>query len=331
MWWNEENAFHKKMPFPSKCLYYSKALMYLLVGEGIRRSSLFKADVTLSTPLFKVGDVVIFIVVVFVTSRLFSMREASMPYPVRRTIGILLFSFMVAGIATLFLEDTNYIRYALAGYYMVGAFCLVGLLHGVKAVKTFYMVHDIICGHIIFIPLFVLAALQLPNHIQTWLLYHNALSADVVVSDILRYARKSQESSGVEVDEDLAEQVADLKKIVQRQEQLLANAGIVQGGKGMGGAGMNDSVAEILASHGGADANPPIPPPAVPARAQSAGMYGRAFSMSGIDVWGDMALGDTGELRQESGLPPSSMQGNQTPANSMQGFSFTQPDTMPPR
>ena len=331
MWWNEENAFHKNMPFASKCLYYSKALMYLLVGEGIRRSSLFKTDVTLSTPLFKVGDVVIFIVVVFVTSRLFSVREASMPYPVRRTIGILLFSFMVAGIFTLFLEDTNYMRYALAGYYMVGALCLVGLLHGVKVVKTFYMVHDLICGHIIFIPLFVLAALQLPNHIQTWLLYHNALSADVVVSDILRYARKSQESSGVEVDEDLAEQVADLKRIVQRQEQLLANAGFVQGGKGMGGAGMNDSVADILASHGATEANPPMAQPALPVRAQSAGMYGRAFSMSGIDVWGDMALGDTGELRQESGVPPSSMQGNTMPDNTMQGFSFTQPDTMPPR
>jgi callose synthase len=49
------------------------------------------------------------------------------------------------------------------------------------------------------------------------LLYHNALSTDVVVSDILRYARKTQElGSGGAGNEDLVEQIADLKKIVQK-------------------------------------------------------------------------------------------------------------------
>jgi len=339
MWWNEENAFYKSMPFPSKFLYYIKVLLYLMMAEGIRQSNLLKTDITLNTPTFPVGDVVIFIVVIFVVGRLFHSREAGMPYPVRRTIGILLFAFMVAAIITLFLEDANYVRYALAGYYGVGALCLVGLLNGVKMVKPFYMVHDLICGHIIFIPLFLLAALQLPNHIQTWLLYHNALSSDVVVSDILRYARKTQESSGVEVDEDLAEQVSELKKIVQRQEQLLATAGFVQGA-GQTNSGMNDSIANIIGTESGAPSTAIVPEPEIPVRQSTGGRYGRAFSMSGMDVWGDMALGDmalgdTTDPRQDMSMPtgggPISSTNPSHPASNMQGFSFTQPDTMPPR
>jgi hypothetical protein len=38
-------------------------------------------------------------------------------------------------------------------------------------------------------------ARQFPNHIQTWLLYHNALSTGVVIEDILKYARTSKEAA----------------------------------------------------------------------------------------------------------------------------------------
>lgn len=328
MWYNEENAFYKKMPLPSKLVHVIKAGLYLLFADGIWRSNLFRSDITLSTPVISIGNVLIFIIAVFVIGRLFAYKENDLPYPIRRTIGILLFCFMVAGVITLFLEDTNYIRYALAGYYFIGAFCLLGLLVGMKFVKNFYMIHDIVCAHIIFIPLFVLAALQLPGHIQTWLLYHNALSADVVVSDILRYARKTQESSGMEADDDLAEQVAELKKIVQKQEQLLAGAGLLEGGRS---PEPNESgVADILSSHAAVQPQPSMP--TMPMRASTGGRYGRAFSMSGMDVWGDMALGDTGELREQSGIPSGDTQPMSSVASSsMQGFSFTQPDTMPPR
>jgi callose synthase len=324
MWWNEENAFYKNMPLTSKLVHVIKACLYLLMADGIRKSNLFRSDITLNTPAISVGNVLIFIVVVFVVGRLFSCRESALPYPIRRTIGILLFSFMVAGIVTLFLEDMNYIRYALAAYYGIGALCLFGLLLGVKFVKNFYMIHDLVCGHIIFIPLFVLAALQLPGHIQTWLLYHNALSTDVVVSDILRYARKTQESSGVEAEEDLAEQVAELRKIVQKQEQMLSQAGMLSKD------GFDGSLADILSSPMSGD--PQVQPiPQIPiGSAGSGGRYGRAFSMSGIDVWGDMAFGDAGDLRQESGIPTGILQqANAMPPSGT--FSFSQPDVMPPR
>jgi hypothetical protein len=60
----------------------------------------------------------------------------------------------------LFVEDTNYYRYDLAGYYISGAFCLLGLLIGVKAVKVPYLLHDVVCVHIIFVSLFILGGLQ---------------------------------------------------------------------------------------------------------------------------------------------------------------------------
>ena len=72
----------------------------------------------------------------------------------------------------------------------------------------------------------MLAILQIPHHIQTWLLYHNALSSDVVVSNILRYARKSQESGrNAPPNEDLIEQISELRKVVQKQEDLIESLG----------------------------------------------------------------------------------------------------------
>jgi len=331
MWYNEENAFYKGVPAASKLLYLIKAAVYLLTAEGIRQSSLFKSDVTLSEPLIGAGSILIFIGTLLILGRLFSAKQRLIPYPVRRTLGIMLFTGLVAGMVTLFLEDQNYIRYALAAYYGLGALSLLGLISGVKFVKQFYLVHDIVCGHFIFFFLFILAALQLPSMIQTWLLYHNALSTDVVVSDILRYARRTQESgSGGEVNEDLMEQITELRRLVQKQEQVLARAGFVQGDT-LNPSPSSGSVAELLTT--------PMPEPIrhPPHRSTSEGAgvtVGRAFSMSGLDVWGNMALGDVqnDDLRQT--VPQSVMPQAESSApvqTSDSGFSFSQPDTMPPR
>ena len=136
----------------------------------------------------------------------------------------------------------------MAAYYGVGAFCELGLLVRIKFVKHFYFIHDMVCGHIIFFSLFILRALQFIHCIQTWLLYHNTLSSDVVVSNILRYARKNQEA-GSEGDVDLAEQVAELRETVQRQEELLFNAGVTNVRPGMGArTSSTDAISELVDS-----------------------------------------------------------------------------------
>jgi callose synthase len=309
MWWNEENAHFKKLAVTSKLILVIKASIYLLVAEGIRRSDLFRSDISLSNPVISIRDLLLILLFLFGVGRLFNANEQSMPYPVRRTIGILIFLGLLVGAITLVIEDTNYIRYAIAGYYGMGALCLLGLISGLKFVKFFYFFHDIVCAHIIFIPLFVLGALQLPGHIQTWLLYHNALSTNVVVGNILRYARKTKESGG-EVNEDLVEQVAELRKVVQRQEQALGRVGL-------------SSASE-----------PPSPTevsPFGPGR-----IYGGSHSsMTGMNVYSDMAFGARGDFGRgnSSGgtLMTESSSSSDTRSGTQGGFSFIQPHTMPPR
>jgi callose synthase len=324
MWYNEENSLYKGLPAASKLVYLIKVVLNLLIAEGIRNSGLFKSDVTLNTPMIGISTIISFLAVLLILGRIFSAKERTIPYPVRRTIGIMLFTGMVIGVAMLFIEDQNYIRYALAGYYGIGALCLIGLLFGVKFVKQFYLVHDIVCGHLIFLPLFVLAALQLPGLIQTWLLYQNALSTDVVVSDILRYARKSQESGSGESNEELIEQLSELRRLVQKHEQVFASAGYTAGKLSLSSS---DSVADLIMS----------PTPEAPIRSASGNQpVSRALSMSGIDVWGNMALGDVqaDEIKftqLPGGTTVDGLQPISASSQVSQGFSFTQPDTMPPR
>jgi callose synthase len=214
------------------------------------------------------------------------------------------------------------------------AFILIPLSYAIhlgftEIVKNFYFVHDLVCGHIIFIPLFVLAILQIPHHIQTWLLYHNALSTDVVVSNILRYARKSQESGGNNApNEDLIEQISELRKIVQKQEEMIESLG--SGGKTSSTTAMKqnpstDAIASLIKS--------PSPEPMsiqhnpVGGFARS-GMGGRTVSASTLDVWGEMAMGDS---TYQGGYDPTPVMQAPTTIDRMGDFSFSQPDVMPPR
>ena len=326
MWWTDENSFYKKMPLPSKMFHLIKAVLYILMEEGIRRSDLFQSDIVLDTPPFKVWKIILVVVVLVILGRLFAGYQHDMPYPIRRTIGIVIFSGIVVGVITVFVEDTDWIRYALAAYYGIGALSLLGLLAGYKFVKFFYFIHDVVCGHLIFIALFLLGALQLPRLIQTWLLYHNALSADVVVSDILRYARKTQESGvgGGEANEDLKEEVEELKKIVQKQELILQNAGLL-GTYQSGSSSLEDAVARLVSPNSEEVIKPT--PPAAAGGSIGRGMRG-ALSMTGMDIWGDMTGLNAAREQHSAHVAPLSYEPGQGPVPTL---NFTQPDEMPPR
>lgn len=316
MWYNEENAYYKNLPLSTKGIFFVKVAILFLMANGIWASDLFRSDLSLTTTGVRASDLLIILACLILLSRVVSANERSLPYPVRRTLGILVAVGIVITIVALFVLDSNYLRYALAGYYGAGGICMLGLLYGFKFVKVFYCIHDIVCAHIIFIPIFVLAALQLPSMIQTWLLYHNALSTNVVVSDILKYARKSKDSGGAgEVHEDLLDQVNELKKVVHRQEKMLATLGI---------------------SSEDGDVSPPSSAEDSIQRPQSTSNtivnrrneFGRAKSMSGMELWGEMALGDVGNDVTTQMSPPPSRQGNPSSGD----FHFSpHPDTMPPR
>jgi hypothetical protein len=52
--------------------------------------------------------------------------------------------------------------------------------------------------------------------LQTWLLYHNALSSGVAIEDILKFARKTKEKAGSEEGS-----IVELKAQVAQQERLI--------------------------------------------------------------------------------------------------------------
>jgi len=319
MWYNEENSYYKSLPFSTKCIFFVRASILFLVAKGIWISDLFRSDLSLSTNLLPASTLLIILSVLIILSRVVSANERSLPYPVRRTLGILVALSIVATIVALFVEDKNYLRYALAGYYGVGGLSMLGLLYGFKFVKVFYWIHDVVCAHIIFVPLFVLAALQIPSMIQTWLLYHNALSTNVVVSDILKYARKSKDSGGTEeVNQDLLDQVNDLKKVVQRQEKLLENMGI---STLVGDTSPPSSVEAAV------ERSPPRPSSTKNASLRNE--FGRAQSMSGMELWGEMALGEVGTENDSYATQIVSQQ--QSSQQTSSDFQFSQPVTMPPR
>lgn len=335
IWWSEENSFYSKMPLASKFWFIIKAILYLTIAEGIARSDLLLADTTLNQPKIGVTYVVGSIVILFALWWLLSLVEHMMPYPVRRTIGILIGIGLMVSCTTIFIEDSNFVRYGLAAYYGIGAMCLLGLLSGSKLVKNFYFMHDLVCGHIIFGPLFILAILQIPHHIQTWLLYHNALSSDVVVSNILRYARKSQESGGTAApNEDLAEQISELRKIVQKQEQMIENLG--SGGGNVKGypSGLKqnpstDAIASLInAPSEQMNILAPVAPVGGTWSGGRPGMGVKTLSASTLDVYGEMALGDAAVPQGGYQMAPTMHTATPTGTGD---FSFTQPDVMPPR
>lgn len=329
VWWSQENSFYSSMPAASKLFVSVKCVIYLLIAAGIRESNLFKKDISLYKPTVGVPVLMIIITCCILLIWVCNTKGVSrhMSYPSHRAINIILGSLLIVSFVTVFVEDINCLRYALSAYYGIGAICLLGLTAGVKAVKPFYFLHDVVVGHIIFVPLFIMATLQVPHYIQTWLLYHNALSNDVVVSDILRYARKNQEAkTGAENQEDLVEQINELRKMVMRQEQMLKAAGT--------GNSSTDAVANLINDsskvpttglHASAPAVAAVPTPApTPARPTAK----RVMSLSNLDVWGSIAMGDDASGSSEV---QDLFQSSQEMIQTVPGFSFSQPDAMPPR
>jgi hypothetical protein len=79
----------------------------------------------------------------------------------------------------------------------------------------------------------VLSALQV-GYLQTWLLYHNALSAGVAIEDVLKYARKTKERGGSAAG-DTQEMVEQLRRQLTEQEKLLRS---LVAGRGAGETGL---------------------------------------------------------------------------------------------
>jgi len=278
----------------------------------------------LSVPLIPFNVVVAIGVLSLALKQLFNTSGTS--YPIRRLLTVILSTVAVVSVATLIFEFTDVLRYSLSGYYVLAAVSKIGLLYGGgfgrSAVKPFYFVHDLIVSHVIFAVLHVAAALQIVNTVQTWLLYNSALGSNVVIDDILRFSRKSQEKAGAE-SEELEVQVTELRKLVLKQEvdlEQLGRGGGASEPSGTGGMKSNastDAIHTTIEPPKAKPSAPTAPPPPPP----------RVHSMTSMDIWGQLTIG-----QELGGIDDGMGGGQQTPTSPVRTDSnFAQPTKLPPR
>jgi callose synthase len=253
MWWSDENSYWATLAPSSKVIFIVRSSLFILIGYGVQISNFMVQDEELDKPLFSMASISIFILSCIVLKIIAVKTFASLP--LRRAVHILTAAGLIASIAIILVSNTNCIRFAIAGYYYFAAIALLGLLFSLGEwwVKYLYKLHDYVLGHVLFAPLFFAAALQVPSYIQTRLLYHNALSTNVVVDDILKYARKNQAAAGNNSDDTsssvaaasselLTSQLTELKKVVNDQQSLLDKIAISgrEGGGNMNGNGSSN-------------------------------------------------------------------------------------------
>jgi len=335
-WNDEECSYYATLPLSSKIVYAFKAALHIFTAEGIRRSTIFSEDLFLNTPVVPVTTLVFIIVVGMLLRLLFSNSNTS--YPIRRTVTVVLSSTIFVGIGLLMFEFTDIFRYSLVAYYTLAVVAKVGLMAGLlNVVKPIYLMHDLLLAHVIFSLLHIAAALQIVNTVQTWLLYNSALGSNVVIEDILRFSRKSQEKAG-SGDEELESQVSELRRLILKQDIMLQNMEGAKGGRdGKGGAprGLNESSKDFNASTDAlvtmVGGNRPNFKKADPSDDSDSHRRPppRVHSMTSMDIWSSLALGgveggiDMGPAETSAQVAPMS------PPRT--DFNFSQPAELPPR
>ena len=141
-----------------------------------------------------------------------------MAYALRRVLILTVSLVFLLGFVAMIANEPDLLRFAVAIYYAIAAVSFVLLLLGVQSVQIMYKMHDYVVGTFLFVVLGILSLMQI-KYLQTWLLYHNALSAGVAIEDVLKYARKTKERGTLSSDtQDVVEQ---LKKQLAEQDKLL--------------------------------------------------------------------------------------------------------------
>eukprot|EP00615_Pteridomonas_danica_P011666 CAMPEP_0114334276 /NCGR_PEP_ID=MMETSP0101-20121206/4269_1 /TAXON_ID=38822 ORGANISM="Pteridomonas danica, Strain PT" /NCGR_SAMPLE_ID=MMETSP0101 /ASSEMBLY_ACC=CAM_ASM_000211 /LENGTH=1491 /DNA_ID=CAMNT_0001465485 /DNA_START=2711 /DNA_END=7186 /DNA_ORIENTATION=+ len=228
-WWKEEKGYMSRLRLAEKTTVLWRAVIYVVLAIGI--SGFWDLDS---------GHILKFMHMVLITGgSLIGLlyvdwlggcgqgRCAPKPSAWTRFLKIPLILTLISSFA-IFISRDSFLLHMIGGvYYLCAAIYTVGVVAGVASVSELMRVHDLICGHLMFIPLFLLAALQLPDKIQTWLLYHNALSEGVLIDTILKQARRSQQAEEAQAS---TEQVTDssndialveMKRLYDEQQRMI--------------------------------------------------------------------------------------------------------------
>lgn len=218
VWWKEENFFYSKLSFTWKIfLIIQKSFLWIVLAYGILESQNFFHRHTDQSNVLKIALVLFLGLVLQNFINKYFRHERDFNYPIRRFLTLILSGFVLFYITTVYIHRIRYILHTIALYYLMSAICFVFLVLGVNHsyLMQFYRIHDYIVGHSIFLLLTVASAFQV-GYLQTWLLYHNALSRGVEIEDILRYARRSKEKADTE-----NEVISELKNKLTAQEKKI--------------------------------------------------------------------------------------------------------------
>ena len=232
-WWKEENSFYGKTDYSWKVfLLCQKCVPWLFVAGGLFGTGFLKNG----PEMYKLFELVLLVVTYFVSTWCLRKLEKQMSYALRRFLSMVVSGAALGCVLYLFCNHLSYIRYTAALYYVSSSLVFIFLLAGSQhAPLIFYKFHDYVVGNFIFMLLGVMSLCQV-GALQTWLLYHNALSAGVVIEDVLKYARSTKENT--KSDSDTA--VTELKAQVAEQQALINE--FLRRSSGGGGLGSKGGV-----------------------------------------------------------------------------------------
>ena len=201
-WWKETNGYVTDFSLLSKLYLVARNSIFVLMGLGLLYKPLWldaKGDDwhSLLWHLLAMGGL-------FVVSHVLTISLAQDTTHQHYASGMI--AQYILGVGIIFIVCSSILAhpisfiFLLALYYMVGWVATILFAFGFQQVRHLHRMHDYVLGHVLFVPLFLCAALQFPQHIQTWLLYQNALAKGVVFDDLLQKTRESNRQEGGRVE-----------------------------------------------------------------------------------------------------------------------------------
>ncbi|TFJ83846.1 hypothetical protein NSK_004943 [Nannochloropsis salina CCMP1776] len=199
-WWKEENGWIKALGPTAKAYLVGRSCTWLVVAAGLLYKPLYlnRKFSGLNYLLFHLGILLGLWQLYRFLDRRGRTRNLPLPYCCTRPTNIVIGMGIVFLVALIIIHSET-IKFFVALYYL-GAWMTVVLsvLGFREQAKIFHWIHDWVLAVVLIIPIFLCTILQFPRHIQTWLLYHNALSQGVVISDLIRHAQNSREMSNTD-------------------------------------------------------------------------------------------------------------------------------------
>ena len=199
-WWKEENKWVKELKDVTARLYLvARSSIWLMVAAGLLYKPIV-VDGKMEQLQFLLGHLGILFILFVANTWLEGCgrsRDYQGQYAIIRGLMFLVaigatFAFAVTAV------HTETFKFLVALYYIT-AWCTTVMYVSTNwtdnLVRGFHKIHDWLLAICCFVPIGICTLLQFPAHIQTWLLYHNALSQGVIINDLIRYAQISRETT----------------------------------------------------------------------------------------------------------------------------------------